>query len=112
MASVTYHVSDLDIRLPNGVIATIIDGQVEVDFDLQDAEPDVGISEGYVADFTIEAGEIEVVFTEDQPAAVALVLAEGHPVLKQIAQAKRNSIEQACLDEAAEDYWTDRWNGR
>lgn len=97
---ITQHISDLVVTLPNGVLATIIEGQIEVDYDMQDAEPDVGIPHAYVYDFYVEGGEIEVVFTEDQPAAVALVLKGGDPILKQIAAAYRDTIEEACMEDA------------
>ena len=112
MPAITYTVCDLDVRLPNGMMATIQEGQVDVDYDLQDAEPDVGIPEGYVADFTLEGGQIEIAFVDDLRENIALVLTAGHPILVQIAKAQRDDIEQACLDEAAEDYWTDRSCGR
>lgn len=112
MPSITHGVSDLTVRLPNGVLATIIDGQVDVDYDMQDAEPEVGISDAYVAEFSLEGGEIEVVFSETDKSAVALRLWAGHPVLAEIAEAYKDAIEEACMEDAAEDYWTDRLCGR
>jgi hypothetical protein len=108
MPAITYTVCDLDVILPNGATARIEEGQIEVDYDLQDAEPDVGISEGYAADFTIEGGQVEIAFIDEDRANIALVLTAGHPILAQIAKAEKNDIEQACMDEAAEDWWTCR----
>ena len=94
----TYYFDELEI-IKN--YAVMVAGEVDVDYHVAPAEPDVGISEPYIDDVDITA----IVLNSNKKDVPALNLSQDHWLYKLIHDALIGSDDliYACEQDAAED---------
>lgn len=93
--SVTFPVSDIEVTLPNGELATVLDGELELDTYSEAADPSVG-APAYIVAWATE-GWIEVV-TEILQHPIHIVLRAGHPVLEDLNKRYGDEMSEAASD--------------
>jgi len=98
MAKFTYYFDELEI-IKN--YAVMVAGEIDVDYSIAKAEPDVGIFEPWITDVDITS----ITLNSNKKDVPALNLSQDHWLYKLIYDALINSdhVQQSCEEDASQD---------
>lgn len=114
MDELLYDIEDSELVMPNGQTLYVKHGQLEIAYDIQRPERDVGIFHSW-ADWDLASRFVPVIATdEDGEREIALVLPAKHPAIQRILAADADYIHEKCMNDASDydgpdpDDWRDR----
>ena len=100
MPLTTFPIEDYALAMPNGVTLTVIDGELDIDFTVEPAEPDVGLFAPW-PQFDVD-GPVCVTAADTDGRQVRLALPVRHPaVTALVREAEDRILDQIMTEELA-----------
>lgn len=99
MDELLYDIEDSELVMPNGETLYVKHGQLEIAYDIQRPERDVGIMHSW-ADWDLASRFVPLIATdEDGEREITLVLPAKHPAIQRLLSEASDSIHDKCMDD-------------